>query len=229
MPIRGPGLHISLPKQIRELIKANPVHNGIDTEEYLRIRLLQNLLQEIPEIVKAAQPKAGPGRPARPAPPRLPEDVERGETVSGFIGVYANGRYWKAFWDKGEGPLGVFDTPEDAALARYWYNKGRLSLAVAAMQSTGAPQEDLETTARQLGALAPKKPFEVGDLVDYDPVIGPPGPIRRGLRIEAGPFADPDGSTTWRLHGVGELVRQEDLDHAIEPIAEKRVKRGGRR
>lgn len=237
------GLFIDVPASLLAVLKDVAIYKGMPVEDYLRI----TVMGMVPEILEAFQARKdaeeaakrleaeraarrGPGRPAREAPTLLPPDLERGSTASGFAGVYQNGRYWKAFWDKGDGPLGIFELPEDAALARYWYNKGRLSVTLDALTGAGGDVDQVAAMARQLGALAPRKPFAIGDLVTYDPVIGE-GPMRRGCRITGGPYQPgsnqfegfPDGIkpgdvVEWAVKGFGGIhderyARQEDLEH----------------
>lgn len=219
MPKRKPGVFIELPEAIVDALGKVQDHKGLPVSEVLRIQVLKL----VPEIVEPKPEPRGPGRPARPAPPKLPDDIERGATKSGFAGVYQNGRYWQAFWDKGEGALGVFETPEEAALARYWYNKGRLSVTLDALRSAGASPAELAEAARRIGALPPEEKdqsdprplFKVGDVVDYDPIIGE-GPKRFGLKIVEGPIrgSGPGGLIFWRLDGIDAPVHQEDLAHA---------------
>lgn len=219
------GLFVDLPKSIVDSLVNVETHQGMPVQDYLRLQATKAIMETVPAIFSERERERdrererkdreertgrGPGRPARPTPPRLPDDIERGTVKSGFVGVYQDGKFWKAYYDKGDGALGLFDTPEDAAIARYWYTKGRLSIAVDALRKAGAPQEDLEAQARSLGALVPKKPFEVGARVNYDPVIGE-GPITRGHTITGGPVLE-GGAVYWQLDGNTELVRQEDLE-----------------
>lgn len=225
MPRKKPtGLLIPLDDKVIASLGKVELVRGLPIDEFLRMLVMQAL----PDILDPPTNR-GPGRPARPAPPKLPDDIERGTTASGFAGVYQNGRYWKAFWDKGEGPLGVFETPEEAALARYWYNKGRLSVTIEALKQAGASQGELEALSKQLGADLPKtngddepkkQRFHIGDLVDYDPAIGK-GPIKRAVTVVAGPLVDTDGNTMWWLQGFPEAVRDEDLDFTL--LAKDRV------
>ena len=143
--------------------------------------------------------------------PPLPDDVERAATASGFAGVYAYGKRWKAFWDKSEGELGIFDTAEAAAIARYWFNKGRVSGVLPILKEAGSDQADLDSMANALGA-APIKAFKVGDVVNYDPVIGP-GPIVHNATIVFGPIEE-DGFVFWKLSCFDRDVRQEDIELA---------------
>lgn len=210
------GVFIELPTTIADALSKVTEHKGLSVEDFLQIQVLKF----IPEIVEPKPEARGPGRPARPTPPRLPDDIERAAIASGFAGVYQNGRYWKAFWDKSEGELGVFETVEDAALARYWYNRGRVSVTLNVLKNAGASPDDLTSMARTLGIpppppdpqlTLPTPKFKRGEIVNYDPVVGP-GPKKKGV-VVAEIIIEAE-SVRYSVVGFDAPVHEEDLEHA---------------
>jgi hypothetical protein len=70
----------------------------------------------------------------------LPEDVERAKgNASGFVGVYPHGNRWKATYR--QSVIGVFATPEDAALARYKEQHAELDANTSKVAGLIAPSD----------------------------------------------------------------------------------------
>lgn len=167
MPRKKPlGVFVELSKDLMTNIERIASDARLETGTYIAGLVMQVVMGG--RLRGGAKPDLEPkplGRPPRPAPPLLPPDVERSDSVTGFVGVYKNGRYFKAVWDKGD-PLGVFETAELAAFARYYFVKGRAS--------TAATPEIRELVGGYPQTAIPYPRLEPGQEVEYDPPVGPP-------------------------------------------------------
>lgn len=86
----------------------------------------------------------------KPAAIELPGDIERSSRGTGFKGVYPHGRRYRAMYMQSS--LGVFDTPEEAALERYHTIRGETDDAEAerAVKQAEIDREMDEEDARNL-------------------------------------------------------------------------------
>lgn len=118
----------------------------------------------------------------RPVQNDLPPEVERSPITSGFTGVYPRGARWMARWLHEE--LGMFSNPEVAAIARYWFEQGRRSVARDTLVRGGIPREEAARLSRFKGGGAPVEVLAdmkiegVGDAATAGGV--PVAPRRRG-------------------------------------------------
>lgn len=210
-PAPWPTVTFTVPPGIHAKLAAVASAKALDLSEYVTtvaVELADGLLRP----AGAEEPRRPVGRPPLELP-ELPADIERSDNATGFTGVYARGRQFAAYYGKDE-PLGLFPSAEHAAFARYWYHKGVLSNA-----TRGLPIDQRAAINQTMGG-APLLSFKVGDLVDYDPVIGPL-PKQFGKRVTGGPFDGPDGGIFWHVDGLAGFVHQSDLVKANADAAHR--------
>lgn len=127
--------------------------------------------------IAAEPPKDRPiGRPVQND---LPLHVERSPIASGFTGIYPRGTRWLARWLHEE--LGLFSSPELAAIARYWFEQGRRSVARDSLVATGTPRDEAVRLSRFKGVGEPIPEAVVSGTGD-SAAVGevPVAPRRRG-------------------------------------------------
>jgi hypothetical protein len=206
-PKGWPTVTLAIPPGIFALTQKHAEGKGVPVDEHLLA-----LVFAAAEGRTAANSEKRLGRPPLPVPPAVPDDVERSENETGFAGVYRYRSRYRAFYGKDE-LIGVFGSAEDAAIARYWYHRGKAASAVLDVRDPVVRDSML----RSMGGV-PLLTFGRGDLVDYDPIIGAP-PGRRGVRVAEGPITTDEGAIFWRLDGFELPVAHADLT-AHQPEAD---------
>lgn len=138
------GIHLNY-ELIGKLTDASK-KQGVTPKTYAEVLLSQALC--VPQVFTTREARPI-GRPVKPEHEDLSSRIERAETSSGFVGVYARGNRWTARWLHEE--LGLFSSREMAAIVRFWFEQGRRSVARDTLIASGASRAEATRLSRFQG------------------------------------------------------------------------------
>lgn len=143
-PEKKPHVKVGIPEELWAAASLRATDQFLTPEGVIHWILGQNLGPELARIREQRTP-APPAQAPKPVL-TIPADIERSTRGSGFKGVYPHGARFRAVFKNGT--LGVYDTAEEAAIARYEVIKGEEEGAQTARKQTLDRLDEREAVAR---------------------------------------------------------------------------------